>query len=89
LTPDERKSADYAGCIREQSVNVKQRYDKALKVVRKPAAKAALKEHFIAVSSQLQGLAPASDENRLDYTRRQTENQARTEEKWIRFEAEN
>lgn len=88
-TEEERRSADYAGCIRDQSATIRQQYAKALRVVKKPAAKAALKEHFIAVSMQLQGLVPASDEIRLNYTRRQTENEARTEEKWIRFEAEN
>jgi len=81
--------ADYRGCIQEQKAAIQKSYEAALATVKKPAARQALKEHYIAVLSQLNGLPPASDEIRIHYMKRQNDAKAKAEDMWTRFEVEN
>lgn len=89
VSAENRQKGDYRACVRDQKPAVKTAYDAALKTVRKPAAKAALKNHYVAAISQLDGIVPELDERKIDYERRQAANAVRAKEAWIRFEAEN
>lgn len=86
--PEKRKSSDYIGCIAENKTEIRSAFDQAIATVRKPAAKAALKEHLVHSLSALQGIAPLSGELTISYKARQGANQARMEEQWTRFEIE-
>ena len=85
----EPMAPDWQACVVEQKAQAKVSYETALKTVKKPAARAALKEHFVAVFSALSGLAPYNDELKLAYTKRQGENTIKLRELWDRFEIEN
>ena len=85
---DDEKS-DWRGCIEEHKGKVKFAYDAFAKTVKKPAARAALKEHYILTVSSLAGIEPESGEIVLSYRRRQAELKARANEQWTRFEVEN
>lgn len=86
--PVEGGESDYSTCIREQATAVKKSYDGAARTVKKTAAKKALQEHYIAAITQLRGIAPKTGEIRMHYTARQSQNEARVEEAWTRFEVE-
>lgn len=76
-------------CVDDGKVAIKSAYANAAKSVKSTAAKNALKEHYITVISVLQGIQAQDDETKMNYEKRQGDNQNKREEKWIRFEAEN
>lgn len=84
--PVEGSDSDYSTCIRDQAALVKKAFDAAARTVRKAAARSALQEHYVATITQLRGIAPKTDEIRLQYTNRQSHNEARVDEAWTRFE---
>ena len=84
----EQMPPDWHGCITNQKIEIKSSYEAALKTVKKVSAKAALKEHYIIVLTNLDELEPKIDERKIDYTRRQSANNQRLNEKWNRFEIE-
>jgi hypothetical protein len=86
--PDDASSADYLGCIAKGKAEIKAAYDKALRMIKKTPAKTALKEHYVAGISALQGIDPQSGETRMNYTKRQGDNNVKLDEMWTRFEAE-
>ena len=84
---DER--SDWRECIKVHKGKVKFAYDAFAKTVVKPAAKAALKEHYILSISSIAGIEPESGEIVLHYNRRQVDLKARANDQWLRFEVEN
>lgn len=76
-------------CISDGKSNIKKAYNTASKTVKKPAAKAALKEHYISSISALQGIEPQANERKMNYEKRQSDNKAKRDELWVRFEVEN
>lgn len=80
---------DWRGCIKEYKTKIKTAYDAFAKTVKKPAAKAALKEHYVLAISSIVGLEPEYEEIVISYRRRQAEINTRVNEQWTRFEAEN
>ena len=83
------EKSDWRGCIEQHRGTVKTAYDAFVKTVKKPAAKAALKEHYVLGISSIAGIAPESDELAISYKRRQAELRGRLNEQWTRFEIEN
>lgn len=81
-------SEDWRVCIATQKTTAKVNYEAALKSVKKPAARAALKEHFIQGSQALSGIAPYSNETVIAHAKRQGDNRAKLDELWTRFELE-
>lgn len=79
---------NWQACISEQKVRIKSLYESALKVTKKPGAKAALKEHFIQATLSLTGIDPYSDELKLAYNKRQVDNGLKLRELWDRYEIE-
>lgn len=79
---------DYHQCIAEARKTIKAAYLSAVKTIKKPAARAALKEHYIAAMTRIDGIDPQFDETNGNYAHRQSDNQSRLDEKWARFEAE-
>lgn len=75
-------------CVDDGKSAIKQAYGNAAKTVKKAAAKTALKEHYITVMSSLQGIQAQDEETKMNYEKRQGDNNTKREEKWIRFEAE-
>lgn len=88
ISEEKKESADYGACIRGYKPAIKTNYDGALSKVKKPAAKAALKEHYIQVIKSLEGIEPTSSERVFQYDGRQSENKVKRAEAWTRFEAE-
>lgn len=86
---EQTTDSDYRGCISESKKKFKTRHEAAAKTVRKAAARAALKEHYILALATITSLAPESDELKGNYSRRQAENNDRLTVSWSRFEAEN
>lgn len=78
-----------AECIETGKVTIKADYERALKTVRKAAAKAALKEHYIAGIAALQGISPQFEELKSNYDKRQGDNKNKLDALWVRFETEN
>lgn len=79
---------DYQGCIREGLSDSRAALDRALKLVRKREAVAALKAVHIAFSSALQGVSPGYDEARISYAQRQQQLKGKLDEAWARFDLE-
>lgn len=86
---NEPGKTDWNACIDDAKKAIKTHYAAALKTVSKPAAKAALKEHYIVATSAITAMAPGANEIRMNYNRRQAENNQRLNERWARFEVEN
>lgn len=84
-----KDAGNYQKCILEGKDDIKASYEKFAAKVKKPSAKLALKEHYIAALSALQGVEPLSDERKMNYEKRQGENQSKLDTAWIRFETEN
>lgn len=85
---EDKDKGDYRACIKKQKAALKKTYERFAPTVRKPAARTALKEHYIAALTGLDGIAPKFDERVIDYQRRQNGNETRTDELWTRFQAE-
>jgi hypothetical protein len=82
------EAGDWRGCQRDQRAEVKRYLDGALKTVRRPAAQAALKGHYVAFVASLDGLTPGPDERKITYQARQAALQDKLNEAWARFEVE-
>jgi hypothetical protein len=90
LLKDEKAAYEKAyQCIDDAKKAFKKRYETAVKVVRKPQAKIALKEHLVTAITAVSALPPASDETKAGYTKRQADLKDKLTEKWARFEVEN
>ncbi|WP_296446986.1 hypothetical protein [Rhodoferax sp. UBA5149] len=76
-------------CIDDGRVSIKKEYDSFSKLIKKPPAKSALKEHYIAGISALNGIQPQTQERKFNYDKRQGDNQAKIDDLWVRFETEN
>lgn len=83
------ESSDWKGCIKGHKVELKKAYDGFSRTVKKPLAKAALKEHFVLATTALNGIEPATEELQIVYDKRQADNKAKVSEQWTRFEVEN
>jgi hypothetical protein len=79
----------YKQCLLDGKVKIKKQYETSLKTVKKPAARAALKEYYIFGVTALLGIEPQSEERKINYEKRQGDNQNKLDEMWVRFEAEN
>lgn len=82
-------TGDPGKCILVAKDVTKAAYEKALKRVKKPSAKAALKEYYVAGVSAIQGVQPQYDERVISYDKRQGDNRIRLDEMWTRFDLEN
>ena len=80
---------NYQKCISRHKDDIKSSYEQLAAKVKKSSVKLALKEHYIAVITALQGIEPLPDERKMNYERRQGENQSKLDSAWIRFETEN
>ena len=79
---------DVAGYVNAHKAALKEQYAAAAKTIKKPAAKAALKEHFVQAMSLVEGVEPGISEARIDYDRRQTDNKENLKKAWTRVEIE-
>ena len=79
---------DYRACITKGKTASKQNLDAALKTVKKPNAKEALKTYHVALVSALEGINPGSDERKINYEQRQQNLEGKMTEAWARFEIE-
>lgn len=84
----EQVAPDWRSCIAKQKSETKANYESTLKTVKKAAAKAAFKEYFIAAIISLDEIEPKAGEIKMDYTRRQSANDQKLNEKWTRFDVE-
>lgn len=82
-------AVDLGKCISDGKAKAKKAYEKTLKLVTKPAARAALKEYYIVGISAIQGVEPQSEERKMNYEKRQGDNKNKLDEMWTRFEVEN
>ena len=64
--PQDEKD-DYAGCIKKGKAESKANLDKALRTLKKPQAREALKTYHVAFVSALEGIFPGADERRISY----------------------
>lgn len=80
--------SDFKECITTSKKEGKANLDRALKTVKKPAAKEALKAYHVAYISALDGIPPGNNEIRLQYNSRQQALESRMREAWTRFEIE-
>ena len=80
--------ANYEECIAQYKRTLRTIYEKTTSTMKKPVARAALKEHFIQAIVSLEGIAPNTDEMRISYKTRQNQNEAKLKELWTRFEIE-
>ena len=80
---------DVGKCIDDAKKDVKKAYDSALKMVKKLAARSAMKEHYISSISSIQGIQPQFEERKINYEKRQGDNKTKLDEMWVRFETEN
>lgn len=81
-------SSDVRGCISKGKAAAKASFDKALRTVRKPAAKEALKNYHVAFVTALEGITPGTEEPKFVYEQRQQALKSRLKETWARFELE-
>lgn len=88
LPPEERAKTDPAICVDEELPKVRAAYDKALAASKKPAAKAALKEHIVITNVALKQVIPGVDDTKSVYFARNAANERRMEEQWERVKLE-
>ena len=81
--------SNWVQCLEDRKKATKGRYEALQKLLRKPAAKAALKEHYIAVVNASKAIEPELNEIKLNYGRRQADHRTNLNDKWTRFELEN
>ena len=82
------EKSDYRACIATGKVTAKENFDKAMKTVKKPQAKEALKTYHVALVSAFDGIVPGTDERKINYERRQQDLDGKLTEAWARFEIE-
>lgn len=88
INQERTDDSDWSGCIAKWKVQIRKGFEAASKTVKKPAAKAALKEHYVLASVALSGIAPVSQETRGSYAQRQRDALSKVSGQWARFEAE-
>ncbi len=76
-------------CANTGLKQVKTAFSEMDKLVKKRPAKAALKEHLVAVVMQINGMEVTGGERVIAYDARQATLKGRADEAWIRFEMEN
>lgn len=79
-------SSDFRLCIKQTREGVTSTYEAAVATVKKPAAKAALKEHLVLGIGALEAIAPQMDERAIDYERRTVAAKLAVDQQKIRFE---
>jgi hypothetical protein len=84
----EKKKTEYITCMRDGRTSGKTAMDAALKTVKKPKAKEALKTAHVAFITALDGIFPATDERKINYAQRQSALDDKLNEAWARFEVE-
>ena len=82
-------SSDVQGCISKGKTEAKTSFNKALRTIRKPAAKEALKNYHVAFVTALEGLLPGTQEPKFVYEQRQQTLKSRLAETWAKYELEN
>ena len=83
------QGVDYAKCISDQEIEVRNSFKTAISTVKKGSAQEeALKNYQVAVISALEGIAPGIDEPTLTYQQRQQTLSGKMIEAWTRFEIE-
>lgn len=82
------KDGDYKGCINKGKETVKKSLSAALRTVKNPKAKEALKSYHVAFATALDGINPGSDERKINYEQRQQALEEKVTEAWARFEVE-
>lgn len=76
-------------CIKEGKADVKKKFAPALSsVAKKPAAGKLLKDYYASWLTAFNGIIPEASERKIDYDRRQSVAEAKSEEYWNRFEVE-
>lgn len=89
--PDAEKQdekSDFNGCIRQAKADGKASLDKAMKTVKKPAAREALKTYHVAFIATIDGVRAGDNEMRMHYDQRQNALKARMDDAWARFDIE-
>lgn len=79
---------NFRKCIEEGKSETKTLFESALKTIKKPKAKDALKSYHVAFITSLNGVSPGVDERKINYERRQQELEGKLTEAWARFEVE-
>jgi hypothetical protein len=82
------EQSDWIACIRNGKTTTKASFDKALTAVKKSKAKEALKTYQVAYMAAIDGIAPGSDERKINYEQRQQSLEGKLTEAWARFEIE-
>lgn len=85
VTGDTQKSVS---CIKDAKAEAKQNFDKALRTLRKPKARDALKSYHVAYVTALEGMALGFEERKISYEQRQQALEDKLTEAWARFEVE-
>jgi hypothetical protein len=85
--PEDEKGG-YRGCIVKNKAEAKASLDKALRTIKSPRARDALKSFHVAFVTALEGIAPGIDERRISYESRQQALEGKVTEAWARFEVE-
>jgi hypothetical protein len=85
--PADEKS-NYTGCIEDGKKDAKQNLESALKSLKKPKAKEALKSYHVAFVTAIDGINPGMDERKISYEQRQQSLDGKLTEAWARFEVE-
>jgi hypothetical protein len=81
--------SDVQGCIGKGKKEAKTSFNKALRTIRKPAAKEALKNYHVAFVTALEGILPGTKEPSFVYEQRQQALKSKLAEAWAKFELEN
>jgi len=89
LKGNEDANADWRSCIADSKKDIKRAYETALKTVKKPLARAALKEHYISSTAAISAVAPEPGETKSGYAMRQGQSKQKLAEQFARFEIEN
>ena len=78
--------ADYKRCITAHRSSLKKIYADAASSIKKPSRKNALKEHYIQSIVMIDGIEPQPEELKIQYIKRQNDQQKKLNELWTRFE---
>lgn len=85
--PQDEKS-DVGACIVKETVEAKRRLDVALKTLKKPAAREALKNVHVAYVTAIEGVHPSNGERKVQYEARQASLRDKVTAAWARFDVE-
>ncbi|MDM4767277.1 hypothetical protein [Pelomonas sp. SE-A7] len=85
-TGDEK--TDYVACVSKGKATAKANFESALKTLKKPKAREALKSYHVALVAALEGIKPGTDERKISYEQRQQALEQKMTEAWARFEIE-